>query len=901
MENRTFPLREVTGFMIFYDIDDIHSPGSLFPNLTIIRGMRLFHNYALVIAETRFQELNFRNLLRISRGSVRLSGQNPRLCMPKIDWDSIIMSGHVVMIGENILRSDCGNQHNNCHSCNRGLCWNNHMCQRFDQENTVYGSRKVLCHPLCLGKCVNETAKGCFACRDISELGECVQQCSEFRFLNAEIKRCITGDECIKAGKFIHGKDCVQNCPANYMVKMKKDEMVPLDHFCVPCLEKCPRICSNVPEIKTIAHLEALGSGCTIINGSLEINFNEDAHNLTAELQVYLGDIEEIHGVLKIHRSTPISSLSFLNKLRLVFGLKSNKTAPYSIRIFENQNLQSIFDWRLRNGKTLELRHGDVQINNNNMLCESEIEEFKKILIQSNPTNMPEYMSDNGNLKSCRKGNIKVFEKVLSSDSVEIAWFDMTQLENKDTKYGYILQYMTLDANEEKEFEENMLFERDMCSSFGWESQILEQEKIIDANKVHFPNATKSYILSNLKQFTTYVFTIQRYLIDTSYFIINPDSNSSVSGISEPKRFKTLMNIPSRVRRFTVPVKTSTSITLSWSVLKSEELAINRYLLYYFEVPVIQSQLNIRDYCLEPIEYETSSMVKRELVHEIDNRCCSICCEEVKHEVEEIETDDDDFAQDIIKFSEKSRRSDPEKHRAEFKNKPNFQQYRSISEEIKTYTVTHLKPYTSYAFQIFACAAHCGEYELLYMRTAYDENYDQIELNPLDQEYQGTDFRVKFNEPKLKNGAITNYIIEIKEINDQLHKTECFSCQHFIGNSSVYVEKDILPGDYIFRIRAVSLAQKGPFTDWHRYKVIDPDEKSSIGLIMAILSFVLTAIIIVAISSYYRHRIRMILRHHEDNDILMNEMEVMHFDDSPFQHNNSQFNQLAVINEHDDE
>ena len=53
---------------------------------------------------------------------------------------------------------------------------------------------------------------------------------------------------------------------------------------------------------ETVAHLEMMGSGCTIINGSLEINFMEDVRNLTAELQVYLGDIEEIHGSLKIHR-----------------------------------------------------------------------------------------------------------------------------------------------------------------------------------------------------------------------------------------------------------------------------------------------------------------------------------------------------------------------------------------------------------------------------------------------------------------------------------------------------------------------------------------------------------------------------------------------------------------------
>ncbi|KAL7040010.1 hypothetical protein ACKWTF_000215 [Chironomus riparius] len=821
----------------------------------------------------------------------------------KIDWDSIMMSGHVVLIGENIFRSDCDNEHTQCHSCIRGLCWNNKMCQRFDQENRIYGSKTIVCHPLCVGKCLNETAKGCFACRDISELGECVQQCSEFRFLDAETKRCITGDECIKLNKFIHAKDCVRNCPVNYMIKLVQDQMIPINHFCVPCLEKCPKICSNVPEIKTIAHLESLGSGCTIINGSLEINFNEDVHNLTAELQVYLGDIEEIHGALKIHRSTPISSLIFLNKLRLVHGLKSNKSMPFSIRIFENQNLQSIFDWRLRDGMNLELRYGSVQINSNNMLCESEIEAFKDILIQSNPSDMQDYMSNNGILTTCRIGNIKVYHKILTYDTVAIAWHDMTQLENKDTNYGYILQYMALDSNEVKEFQDKVLYERDMCSSYGWTSKILEQDKIIEANKIDFPNAIMSYNMTNLKQFTTYVFTIQRYLIDTSDFIINPDTNSSVSGISKPKIFKTLMNIPSRVEEFSVPIKTSTSITLTWNIVAKEEEAINRYLLYYFEVPFKHNELSRRDYCLEPIEYSIPLIVKRDadFRHDNDNTCCAICCEEQKNRVKDMEVGDDDFTRSLIKFGEEVQRVDSEKHRVEMKNKPHFQKYSSINKEIKTFTVTNLKPYTAYAFHLYVCAENCGEYELLYQRTAYDEHYDQIELNPLEQEYQGIDFRIKFEEPKLKNGPIISYTIEIKDVNERFHKIECLSCQHFIGNSSVYVEKGLLPGDYIFRIRAESLAQKGSFTDWHHYKVIDPNDKSSIGLIMSIISSLVTVISIGAIILYYRHRIRRILRHQEDNDILMNEMEVIHLDDLPVEHNNSQFDQLAVINEHDDE
>jgi len=115
------------------------------------------------------------------------------------------------------------------------------------------------------------------------------------------------------------------------------------------------------------------------------------------------------------------------------------------------------------------------------------------------------------------------------------------------------------------------------------------------------------------------------------------------------------------------------------------------------------------------------------------------------------------------------------------------------------------------------------------------------------------------------------------------------------------VDKNLVPGDYIFRLRAVSLAQKGQFTDWHRFKVIDPNEKFSIGLIMYILSGLLTVIVIASVTLYYRHRIRMLLRRLDDSNMLMIEMEDMHLEDSPNNHNNSQFNQLAVINEHEDE
>ena len=91
------------------------------------------------------------------------------------------MSGRLVIIGENITSSECPS--NLCHTCpnNSKYCWNNKVCQRFDITNKVYGSNVLKCHHLCLGKCVDSTASGCFVCRDKSELGRCVQSCSKFK------------------------------------------------------------------------------------------------------------------------------------------------------------------------------------------------------------------------------------------------------------------------------------------------------------------------------------------------------------------------------------------------------------------------------------------------------------------------------------------------------------------------------------------------------------------------------------------------------------------------------------------------------------------------------------------------------------------------------------------------
>lgn len=72
-ENISFPeLKEITGFLLFYRIRGLKSIGKLFPNLSVIRGIELFKDYALVIYDMI-------NLQEVSRFLVFLKFRRSKL------------------------------------------------------------------------------------------------------------------------------------------------------------------------------------------------------------------------------------------------------------------------------------------------------------------------------------------------------------------------------------------------------------------------------------------------------------------------------------------------------------------------------------------------------------------------------------------------------------------------------------------------------------------------------------------------------------------------------------------------------------------------------------------------------------------------------------------------------
>jgi len=141
-ENITFPkLREITDYFLMFRIMGLQSLSKLFPNLSVIRGRVLLHNYAFVIYEMlHLQEMGLHSLTNIIRGDIRIE-KNPNLCfVDTIDWSRIARN---YLISGNKDPFACPNCPEKCQrvsarrndgkfigdSFNR-ICWSPDTCQR---------------------------------------------------------------------------------------------------------------------------------------------------------------------------------------------------------------------------------------------------------------------------------------------------------------------------------------------------------------------------------------------------------------------------------------------------------------------------------------------------------------------------------------------------------------------------------------------------------------------------------------------------------------------------------------------------------------------------------------------------------------------------------------------------
>lgn len=138
-------LREITDYLLLYHVQYMKTLSNIFPNLSVIRGRKLFYHYALVAFEMMsLEDLGLSSLTLIERGAV-YAENNPQLCyVDTIDWSRIMTSKQENRFRRNKRVDECINMYPQkieaCPTMNIDiedgqlaevpLCWNFDTCQK---------------------------------------------------------------------------------------------------------------------------------------------------------------------------------------------------------------------------------------------------------------------------------------------------------------------------------------------------------------------------------------------------------------------------------------------------------------------------------------------------------------------------------------------------------------------------------------------------------------------------------------------------------------------------------------------------------------------------------------------------------------------------------------------------
>nr|CDI30232.1 Insulin Receptor [Blattella germanica] len=859
--NLPFPeLREITDYLLLYRVNGLRSIGSLFPNLTVIRGETLFLNYALVAFEMiHLQEIGLYSLTDILRGSVRIE-KNPLLCfVDTVEWDLIAKKGR----GEHFITGNrspnecpmCANDLMHCRnaSSTKPLCWNLTKCQKICP--TECGSRSctdsgMCCHELCLGGCTGPNSTDCMACRDVVFENRCIKKCptNHFKYLN---RRCMSDIECRNITKPRErnydmrmkpykpfNDSCVLECPPGYV----ETEFEHNRYNCTPCKGPCRKECPGV-NVDSIAAAQKM-RGCTYIRGSLEIQIR-GGKNVVKELEENLNMLEEIEGYLKIVRSFPLISLNFLRKLRVVHGKKldSNK---YAFVLPDNQNLQELWDWDTRPEK-LQILNGRLFFHFNPKLCMYMIEKLKQVANLPDFTDLEVAANSNGDKMACNVTKLRATVTKRDHVAVLIEW---QQFEHYDprTLLGYVVYYI------EAPYQNLTLYDgRDACGGDGWHVTDMPVNQTIT-------------LLPHLKPYTQYAFYVKTYTIATE----------RTGARSDIQYFRTLPYAPSPPMGLDVKAQSSSELIIKWLPPQYPNGNVTHYLITGTLMKDNQQLLEQRNYCREPpllpgdarkpLPLDGSADKK-----EVTNKCSCEDKTDKTTKLREVEVQaqihfenslhnllyvkrptqsrrkrdvsmwgdvshnsieppmpgDDDYPNMAHRYPDSV---DP--HMDMVSQEPIPPKYMDYDFQHVVYgntqfVINNLSHFTEYTISVEACreiapdepantTTNCSQQSFLTARTLRLPGADNVLSSKLVVEVlnESRIVKLKWEEPAQPNGIIVSYQIGYKRVGnaDYTPTVECITRTQFIQGSQSYTLNKLQPGDYSLRLRATSLAGVGDYT-----------------------------------------------------------------------------------------
>lgn len=173
-------------------------------------------------------------------------------------------------------------------------------------------------------------------------------------------------------------------------------------------------------------------------------------------------------------------------------------------------------------------------------------------------------------------------------------------------------------------------------------------------------------------------------------------------------------------------------------------------------------------------------------------------------------------------------------------------------------TLTDLKHFTTYIIKMKACRKHhreegvtsedttCSKPETLIVRTLKDQFADNIS----DISYKIVDERtasLTWNVPENPNGFIVAFDIElhVEDVEKTKIMKDCLSYNEDDAKTIVYPVKNLALGENRLRVRAVSLAGKGPFTPFLLITISESLFSPIEVVVITVLSLSLVSIIVI--------------------------------------------------------
>ncbi|XP_072383123.1 insulin receptor-like [Diabrotica undecimpunctata] len=786
-ENAVFPkLRVISDYLLMYNVTKLNSIGQLFPNLTLIRGRRLFKHYSLVLyGNTHMKEIGLVNLLSIARGQVRI-GRCPSLCyIDTVQWDRLgvkfpVMTYHVSDTNA------CGR----CPSRCTGGCWNATDCQHTGD----------LCHKECLGCTENYSPNHCKVCRNYEDHGRCVKKCPPDKYTHTLVNQCVTKDECetlLRDVWWTHNGECVNECPnLHEIIKTPKPNSNNYTISCHYCGYKCIKHCNSTDLLNTQNVIDAKSElkrlkGCTHINGSLIIKMADAEMD---DLKKYLGSVRNISGMLMIGRTRKLSSMEFLKNITYIgsdITPEMDMYSNYSIFMYENQNLQQLWNYTNFN---LTLK-GTIGFHDNPLLCKSEIDKLAKATgVEYSDVGVSPF--SNGDKANCLVKKVDVHVKTYSKNAT-LTWH--TSHEKNEIYVGFTLFYkIEVKGNTST----STFTSEEVCTVNEWNSTF---------------TTMNSTTLTGLQPNSSYAY----YLI----LYVSSKTNSTALGFhSTIEHFETFPDDPDGFDSLKVTAINDTSVKLDWEKPTMPNGVLVHYDLYYDQLD--DELLYERDYCANPrtnagerIDHQGTQSVLG-IYNKIDSKGyngsvlgknaedCS-CVAPINDKIE-TEFQYRDLKSDICHTfdcknmeynttdQEKIEKRDSDKHKYILANETSF-------------TITNLRPFTLYIFYFSACnfpieQKHCSGVIQRFTRTKKKPNADDVEI--MNVEIQGEDsLKVTWREPSSPNSGIVAYRISLSYANTVIDNS-CESIsrnkRHLSTHSKVF--NGLRPGEYTISIRAESLA-----------------------------------------------------------------------------------------------